>query len=503
MKAKKHISLFLCAVLFFLMLCPTALPAGAAAGPSLTTTLSDGQLQRGSKKTFDVWARNAAGEKIKATVKLNGQKLSPTWDDSEKASYTLVFTKEGDNTVTVSASSDGGRRKTLTYHITYKKAQAGEAIGAAVWSVELFTIGCGYLIPPTALPIYEGETAAEQLVRLLHENGYVGYYGGTVKSSFYLAYIADGTAESAKYNGYQKSGTPAHPQRLNLTPRIPALLLPHLRDTMTFFDPEDYQKNWAGYLGEFAFTNGSGWMYTVNHIFPNVGFADTYLSDGDVVRVQFTLGYGADIGGFGAMGTEIPDVDTQPEAGYFTVADKDALSRAICRMLTSPYKDRANVRAAYREALAAMSALDAGQSRVNAAAAALTAALNHPDSTAVSSTSAGGGSSARRTTSPAGSPDKVTDAPSAVSEDSGKTAATTSGSAAAPADEPQGRGTQTAGGSRTEPAPSADSPAGEEDTSGGQSGGFPAAAVVIPAALLIPAAALAAMLIRRRAGKHN
>lgn len=373
---KRTFGIFYCAVIIFVMLLPANLSVSAAAGPSLTTTLTDNTVQRGSKKTFDVWARNSAGEKIRATVKLNGKKVEPTWDDNEKTSYTLVFEKNGENTVTVSASSDGGKKKTLTYRITYKKAQPGEPIGNAVWSVELFTIGCGYLVKPIEVPIYEGETAAEQLIRLLHNSGYVGYYGGTVKSSFYLAYIADGTAAGAKYNNYQKSGVPANPKKLNLSPKIPEILIPHLKSTMTFYDPEDYKKNWSGHLGEFAFTNGSGWMYSVNNIFPNVGFADCYPSDGDVIRVQFTLGYGADIWGFGAMGTEIPDVENQPTAGYFAVADKDALTMAICKASAGDMS-KAGVKKAYENALAVMAELNASQSRVDEAAKSLNSALSN------------------------------------------------------------------------------------------------------------------------------
>ena len=44
-------------------------------------------------------------------------------------------------------------------------------------------------------------------------------------------------------------------------------------------------------------------MFCLKNVFPNVGFADSYLSEGDVVRVQFTLAYGSDIGGGYAMGT--------------------------------------------------------------------------------------------------------------------------------------------------------------------------------------------------------
>lgn len=67
----------LCALFSLLLLVCVALPVAAAAGPTLTTTLTDHAVQRGSKKTVDVWARNAAGDKIRATVKLNGQKVEP------------------------------------------------------------------------------------------------------------------------------------------------------------------------------------------------------------------------------------------------------------------------------------------------------------------------------------------------------------------------------------------------------------------------------------------
>ena len=84
------------------------------------------------------------------------------------------------------------------------------------------TIGCGYLIEPVELPIYEGETAADQLLRLLSLNGLVGYYGGAPAAGegFYLAYIADGNASAAKYNGYTRSAAPASPRTLG--PRHPA-----------------------------------------------------------------------------------------------------------------------------------------------------------------------------------------------------------------------------------------------------------------------------------------
>lgn len=233
------------------------------------------------------------------------------------------------------------------------------------------------MIYPTKVDIYEGETAADQLIRLLHENGFVAYYGGTTKSSFYLAYIADGTAAPNSYSGYKKSGAAASPQKLNISPSIPSLLTPHLKQSMAYFEPEDYEKNWKGYLGEFAITNGSGWMYCVNNVFPNVGFADTFFSDGDVVRVQFTLGYGADIGGASAIGGETETGESMP-SGFYSVADKDALTAAIAKAKASGLLTKANMKKAYTTALQSVMMLNASQGTVDAATNALNAAFDNP-----------------------------------------------------------------------------------------------------------------------------
>lgn len=139
---------------------------------------------------------------------------------------------------------------------------------------------------------------------------------------------------------------------------------------MNYFNARDYEENSEGYLGEFVYTNGSGWMYSVNHVFPNVSFADTYLSDGDVVRVQFTLAYGADIGGASAMGGSLPGGGQTPSA-YYDVADKDALTTQIAAARASGRMGEAAVSAAYKEAVRTAATLNVGQGAVDQAAAAL------------------------------------------------------------------------------------------------------------------------------------
>ena len=120
-------------------------------------------------------------------------------------------------------------------------------------------------------------------------------------------------------------------------------------------------------LYEFDVGSGSGWMYCLKNVFPNVGFADSYLSEGDVVRVQFTLALGSDIGGGYAMGTG-------GSAGYYEVANKDALTRRVAainaEIEANPYYLEQNcLTKAYDAAMDVLTTLYVSQADVDAALA--------------------------------------------------------------------------------------------------------------------------------------
>ena len=314
---------------------------------SLETTLTDGIIQKNSRKTFDVFAKDGYGNKIAAsevTVELNGKAVSSTWDDAVKTSYTLKFTQEGENIITVTV-----RGVTLTYHITYVKAEEGEVVGQAVYTVEAFTLGGGYIIEPCYVDIREGENAAQALVRLLGERSFTYDNTGSVENGFYLSHL-----HSAELAGIDPTGG-----------SIPDALKEALaKKNITVgarTDPDS--------LGEFDYTSYSGWMYCHKNVFPNVGFADCYLSDGDVVRVQFTVGgYGADIGGGYAMGGVTTD--------YYAVANKDALTSRIAEINAAIDKNGAYLKEnglteAYQNAMDVLTNLVSSQAEVDAALARL------------------------------------------------------------------------------------------------------------------------------------
>lgn len=290
---KKFLSLILVIVLLAACM-PTN--AFAAEGDTITTTLIDGAEQKGSKKTFDVFARNADGEKISSSVTLNGEAVSINWDDTEKTSFTLTFTEEGKNEIIITAGS-----AQETYIIYYTKAQEGEVIGYATFCIELFSLGLGYLIEPVQIELIEGETAAQTLINTLESYSFTADYTGEPTSSFYLSGI-EGVAGS-----------------VDITANFPDYVLTALEENGMSPEYERWDENW---IGEFDYTYGSGWMYAVNNVFPNVGFADYYLGDGDVLRTQFTLAYGSDIGG-GWGGS------------YYEVNNRDSLTALIGEVNTA------------------------------------------------------------------------------------------------------------------------------------------------------------------------
>ncbi len=273
--------------------------------PVITSTLSDGITVKNSKKSFDVWANDYNGNKIPCTVLFNDTELMPSWEDSEKVSCTIFFTEEniGENTVKITATDSNGCMSGVQYKINYEKAQPGDIIGTAVWSVEAFPLGNGYIVPPLEIDVVEGENMAEMLEKLLAEKGFETETTGSTEENYYLAAILDGTS------------------KINNTPNTSQNLIEKITEA-----GNEYNTDWVeeGRLGEFDFSQGSGWMYSINNIFPNLAFSETYPSDGDVIRVQFSLCYGRDNGGCGILG------NGNEQSMFFESPNRDTLTRLIC-----------------------------------------------------------------------------------------------------------------------------------------------------------------------------
>lgn len=273
--------------------------------PKIETNLKDGDTIKSSRFTLVVYATDPAGKKIDAsdvTVTLNEEPVKATWDDSNKSSYTLELS-DGSNSIVVTAAADGETTR-KSFSVNHPATADGEKIGQAVFSLELLTLGEGYLIEPQFVDILEGDSAADALDTFLSDNGYTYKNTGSLEKGFYLSAVTGLDSD--------------------IVPMMPTKIPQVLKSIMDEDDVEINQRSKEDSLGEFDYTYMSGWMYSVNNSFPNVGFSDTYLQDGDVVRVQFTLwGYGADLGGGYATGSGTTD--------FYETADKTQLLKKAAR----------------------------------------------------------------------------------------------------------------------------------------------------------------------------
>lgn len=268
------------------------------AAPALTANITDGKTYKSGTYSFDVTAKDGLGKKLPASaisflvdwdagdgvdnfVPVSG--ISLVWDDSVMTSFRIRFRSGVFASHTgvpfalkIVATDDYGRSAVAVYRMTADPVGEGEQSGEVVFSLEGFSIGCGYFIAPVRVPVYEGVPFSRTLTEILTAHGWTYTYTGSIESGFYLASvgglnlknnrIADGIWDFVKDRGYVRSIA------------------------------ED------GTLGEFDFGSGSGWMYSVNGVYKNYGFADYFPQDGDTVRVQFTVMLGEDLGGGGALG---------------------------------------------------------------------------------------------------------------------------------------------------------------------------------------------------------
>ncbi|OCT14779.1 hypothetical protein A8709_11450 [Paenibacillus pectinilyticus] len=207
-------------------------------------------------------------------------------------------------------------------------------IGSVTVAVEKFTLGQGYYKEPVLVPFYEGDNVAAILTRLLGVGNYINQ--GTIADAFYLSKVKDA----------------------NGSVHVPQYILDEIGSPLG-------SKTDEGWLGEFDYTNMSGWMYAVNNEFPSVGMSQYTPQDGDVIRTQFTVyGYGSDLGG---------------EWGYIQTANKDALTTKIAELNSDPNKDtliaQAGVKLACDHAYSVLANMESTQASVDSSLADLNNSL--------------------------------------------------------------------------------------------------------------------------------
>jgi len=257
------------------------------------------------------------------------------------------FTSDNWNLVKTTYDTGVANIEAATTYVGLSAAlnQAIEAIGkietksAATITVcvamEKFTLGQGYLIEPTLVKVPKYTPASVVITDLLKEkfpNVSQPYrISGSVTDGFYLSYVYDTDT--------------------NLN--VPGYILNALGSLDT--------RGSGSLLGEFDYSNTSGWMYCINGTYPSASASSWRLSSKEVMRWQFSLyGHGADI-----------DADNNKwgQSGLKSLADKDALTWRVAEL--NGMRNKAEVLATgqnqekYDTAMAVLEKIDSTQSEVD------------------------------------------------------------------------------------------------------------------------------------------
>lgn len=257
--------------------------------PSIVTNLDGASLDM-SSQTFPLTVIARANAELGAgviysnqiRVTLDGKTVEKSYGDSQPT-YELYFDPpqlgdEETHIVRVLAWDGNGNSTMKIYTVTYHQISEGDPAGSVDVVLDATTIGLGILDTGT-LDIVEGETAASVLLRFLQERGYEPDYQGSTTMNFYLRRISRGDIA----------------YRANVPEHLWELIL---RDGITTNDNYDRDS-----IGEFDYTQGSGWMYSINGtLYEGTGMSGYKVRNGITIYVRFTLSYGKDIGGYDSTG---------------------------------------------------------------------------------------------------------------------------------------------------------------------------------------------------------
>lgn len=230
----------------------------------------DGFTVKGSAFSLALYASDKNGGRIysdRIALSVNGNTLRPSWEDDRETGYILPL-NAGENSLMISLTDGQGRTNDYYYIINSQGVSRGEEIGRVSISLSAELAGLYDLCSDDYFPIYEGESGYDAVCRFLTDNGFEvtskpdsGYISRISKTgAFSGAYLTDAAREYAQAQGVSETS-------------------PCGEDS----------------LGEYDFTQGSGWIYMRNGDVPSYGLNGAVFGDGDSICLKFTAAYGNDI----------------------------------------------------------------------------------------------------------------------------------------------------------------------------------------------------------------
>lgn len=253
--------------------------------PPVIVTNLDEYSDEMTQQDFLLWvqATDYEGNYISSErieVWLNGRLIHKQTGDA-RPEYELHFEPPnvGDTAryhVEVRAWDGKGNSTYKIYDLNYRTVSEGDHLGSVSIVLDATTVGLG-ILDSAVYDIAQGDTVASVVKKFIEEYGYEAVYDPT---TFYLRELIRGD--------------------LCYYAKVPDALWDMVvnRDGIPASYPADRDS-----LGEFDFTYGSGWMYSINgQVYPGRSMAAYTLDKNTTIYIRFTLAYGKDISGYDALG---------------------------------------------------------------------------------------------------------------------------------------------------------------------------------------------------------
>lgn len=300
--------------------------------------VQDGQLVTNETEltlTVKAWSETADGTLLKnilangQTVTLDGEVQRCTGSAGSLQQYTLIpknpeVGDENEHILTITGEDDFGNFGEVTLHLPGQRTELGAVKGSASIYIDLSVLGLG-ITEVHEYQVLSGEPASYAVAKAVWDydagepfgtaidsfgwpEAYAAY-NGSLDSQFYLTQLGDGSNMARKVNALSGDWDDYGRNQEEIFAFIDE----------TYGENSPYAALWRsiylrGYqmnpsqtysVGEFDFTQASGWMYSIGGgtFYPGTALSGYELEDGDVLVLRYTLAYGSDIGG-GQQGSD-------------------------------------------------------------------------------------------------------------------------------------------------------------------------------------------------------
>ncbi len=341
----------------------------------IRTNLRDGDIITNGQEvnlTVEAWTEDAAGKAVshilatgtdtKLIVQLDGKTVQFESTSGYVQQYLLIPENldEGDrneHTLYIYAEDEKGNYGELTLKLIGKRTEEGQKIGTASIYIDMSILGLGVRGPisydvlskePVSYVIakaiwdYDAGDPFGTAANSFHWPASRCSYENTLDTGFYLQTMDDGSGLGSRANalsgGWNQFGSTSDEILAGIDSRFGADSNEAILWRCIYRNGIPLSGTSTG-IGEFDYTMGSGWMYSIGGAtyYPGTPMSGYYLKDGDTLTLRYTLAYGWDVGtGESGYGNTVGYCITclngswSVHHSYETVTAEDGTTKYVC-----------------------------------------------------------------------------------------------------------------------------------------------------------------------------